>query len=146
MRQQHKGLRNKEIKIHREALHNPRNTIILIAILIATVAYTGGISPVGGVYQKSLWKENQHFFVYFFKHCDYSQYNYISYIFVVALCVPQFYYLEDFVLLHQIFDVSFVQILVSLKTFRWPICFFYRFWFWWICFSNFRFVLNKTVN
>ncbi|KAK9232458.1 hypothetical protein WN943_022704 [Citrus x changshan-huyou] len=52
LKQRYKSRQEKKNEVHREALQNARNTIILVAILIATVTYTGGISPPGGVYQE----------------------------------------------------------------------------------------------
>lgn len=43
--------RNKEIEMHSEALQSARNTITVVAVLIASVTFTCGINPPGGVYQ-----------------------------------------------------------------------------------------------
>ncbi|XLR38721.1 hypothetical protein HN51_025881 [Arachis hypogaea] len=51
--------RSTHMEMHKEALLNARNTIILVAVLIATVTFGAGIAPSGGVYQEGPMKGSQ---------------------------------------------------------------------------------------
>ncbi|CAH8340119.1 unnamed protein product [Eruca vesicaria subsp. sativa] len=51
-----KGHESLEYDMYIEALQNARNTITIVAVLIASVAYAGGINPPGGVYQDGPWR------------------------------------------------------------------------------------------
>jgi len=51
-----RGHKSLEHEMHIEALQNARNTIAIVAVLIASVSYAGGINPPGGVYQDGPWK------------------------------------------------------------------------------------------
>ncbi|CAF2278458.1 BnaA04g13900D [Brassica napus] len=48
--------RSLEREMHIEALQNARNTIAIVAVLIASVSYAGGINPPGGVYDDGPWR------------------------------------------------------------------------------------------
>lgn len=47
-----RGRKSLEYEMHIEALQNARNTIAIVAVLIASVSYAGGINPPGSVYQE----------------------------------------------------------------------------------------------
>uniref|UniRef100_A0A1J3FE18 Ankyrin repeat-containing protein n=1 Tax=Noccaea caerulescens TaxID=107243 RepID=A0A1J3FE18_NOCCA len=51
-----RGRRSLEYEMHIEALQNARNTIAIVAVLIASVSYAGGINPPGGVYEEGPWR------------------------------------------------------------------------------------------
>ncbi|CAA7020714.1 unnamed protein product [Microthlaspi erraticum] len=46
-----RGRKSLEHEMHIEALQNARNTIAIVAVLIASVSYAGGLNPPGGVYE-----------------------------------------------------------------------------------------------
>ncbi|CAH2038392.1 unnamed protein product [Thlaspi arvense] len=51
-----RGRKSLEHEMHLEALQNARNTIAIVAVLIASVSYAGGINPPGGVYEDGPWR------------------------------------------------------------------------------------------
>ncbi|KAF3577127.1 hypothetical protein DY000_02034262, partial [Brassica cretica] len=51
-----RGRRSLEREMHIEALQNARNTIAIVAVLIASVSYAGGINPPGGIYDDGPWR------------------------------------------------------------------------------------------
>ncbi|CAE6065810.1 unnamed protein product [Arabidopsis arenosa] len=51
VRVQSRESKNNEFEMQSEALQNSRNTITIVAVLIASVTFTCGINPPGGLYQ-----------------------------------------------------------------------------------------------
>ncbi|GLT25465.1 hypothetical protein SLA2020_005910 [Shorea laevis] len=47
-RRRHRPRREKQVEIQNEGLRHARNTIVVVAVLIATVTFTAGINPPGG--------------------------------------------------------------------------------------------------
>ncbi|XP_010519891.1 PREDICTED: ankyrin repeat-containing protein NPR4-like [Tarenaya hassleriana] len=52
-RKNHRMTREKHIELQNEGLRNARKTITVVAVLIATVTYSGGINPPGGFNQQT---------------------------------------------------------------------------------------------
>ncbi|XP_050227922.1 ankyrin repeat-containing protein At5g02620-like [Mercurialis annua] len=52
-RHKHRRRREKQLEIQTEGLRNARNTITIVAVLIATVTFAAGINPPGGINQNN---------------------------------------------------------------------------------------------
>ncbi|CAN1154065.1 Ankyrin repeat-containing protein ITN1 [Linum perenne] len=52
-RRSHRRRREKQLDIQNEGLRNARNTIAVVAVLIATVTFAAGINPPGGLNQRN---------------------------------------------------------------------------------------------